>query len=49
MPENQTLLNALLNEEKAIVSAIPGTTWDLIEDELVIEGVLLPVNGYRWT
>lgn len=35
-----TLLNALLEEEKAIVSPIAGTTRDVIEDKLLIEGVL---------
>lgn len=34
-----TLLNALLNEEKAIVSDIHGTTRDVIEDTISIEGV----------
>ncbi|MCQ2234352.1 MAG: tRNA uridine-5-carboxymethylaminomethyl(34) synthesis GTPase MnmE [Paludibacteraceae bacterium] len=35
-----TLLNCLLNEEKAIVSDINGTTRDVIEDTFVYKGVL---------
>ena len=34
-----TLLNCLLNEDKAIVSDIAGTTRDSIEDEITLEGV----------
>ncbi len=47
-----TLLNILLQEERAIVSEIPGTTRDTIEDEITIEGVLfrfIDTAGIRTT
>jgi len=45
-----TLLNALLNEERAIVSHIPGTTRDTIEEVLNINGInfrLIDTAGIR--
>jgi tRNA modification GTPase len=47
-----TLLNALLNEDKAIVSDIAGTTRDAIEDEITIEGIkfrFIDTAGIRQT
>jgi tRNA modification GTPase len=41
-----TLLNALLNEERAIVSDIAGTTRDTIEETLNIQGRALPADRY---
>ena len=47
-----TLLNILLNEEKAIVTEIAGTTRDVIEDILFIEGIkfrIIDTAGIRET
>lgn len=38
-----TLLNALLKEEKALVSDIPGTTRDVVEDTFRISGIVFRV------
>jgi tRNA modification GTPase len=38
-----TLLNALLGKDRAIVSPIPGTTRDYIEEQIVIEGTQLRI------
>ncbi|MFA6261461.1 MAG: tRNA uridine-5-carboxymethylaminomethyl(34) synthesis GTPase MnmE [Bacteroidia bacterium] len=45
-----TLLNALINDERALVSAIAGTTRDTIEEAFVIEGItfrLIDTAGIR--
>jgi len=47
-----TLLNVLLEENRAIVSEIPGTTRDIIEDQIIIDGVLfrfIDTAGIRQT
>ena len=47
-----SLLNALLNKKRAIVTDIPGTTRDIIEEAIIIEGVyvrLTDTAGLRET
>ena len=47
-----TLLNALLNEEKAIVTPIAGTTRDIVEDLLFMDGIkfrIIDTAGIRET
>ncbi len=47
-----TLLNSLLGQERAIVAPIPGTTRDIIEETIVIEGFpirLVDTAGLRET
>jgi len=45
-----SLLNRLLNEQRAIVTPIPGTTRDVIESSLIIDGIplrLMDTAGFR--
>lgn len=45
-----TLLNALLGSERAIVTPVPGTTRDTIEEEMVVDGIpirLIDTAGLR--
>lgn len=47
-----TLLNALLGEERAIVSPIQGTTRDIVEDTIIIDGIsfrFIDTAGLRHT
>ena len=47
-----SLLNALVRDERAIVTDIPGTTRDIIEESIQIEGILFRINdtaGFRDT
>ena len=38
-----SLLNSLLEEEKAIVTSIPGTTRDIVEGKIILDGIMLNI------
>lgn len=38
-----SLLNSLLEEEKAIVTSVPGTTRDIVEGKIIIDGIILNI------
>ena len=47
-----SLLNALLKEDRAIVTEVPGTTRDILEEKMNMDGiplVLMDTAGIRWT
>ena len=38
-----SLLNSLLEEEKAIVTNVPGTTRDIVEGKIILDGIILNI------
>jgi len=38
-----SLLNALVEEEKAIVTDVPGTTRDIVEGRIILDGIILNI------